>query len=76
MRMRLDEKNALWVAAFAMFTAGLWMLCVTLIGDRAGIIWWTDAAQRTNYLALSAILMCFGLCLFIVKVLHLRRNEK
>ena len=44
MRMRLDEKNALWVAAFGMFTAGLWMLCVTLIGDRAGIIWWTDAA--------------------------------
>ena len=33
--MRLDEKNALWVAAFGMFTAGLWMLCVTLIGDRA-----------------------------------------
>ena len=74
--MRLDEKNALWVAAFGMFTAGLWMLCVTLIGDWAGTIWWTDAAQRTNYLALSAILICFCLCLFIVKVLHLRRNEK
>jgi hypothetical protein len=42
--MRLDEKNALWVAAFGMFTVGLWMFCVTLIGDRAGIIWWTDAA--------------------------------
>ena len=74
--MRLDEKNALWVAAFGFFTAGLWMFCVTLIGDRAGIIWWTDAVQRTNYLALSAILICFGLCLFIAKVFHLRRNEK
>jgi hypothetical protein len=74
MRMRVDEKNALWIAVFGFFTAGLWMLCVVLIGDRVGIIWWTDAAFRANYLALSAILICFGLCLFIVKVLQLRKE--
>jgi len=72
--MRVDEKNALWVSAFGFFAAGLWMLCVTLIEDRAGIIWWTDVAQRSIYLALSVILMCFGLCLFIVKVLQLRKS--